>query len=128
MHLFHDDGLDWEGADPAHFTGEARVKRVGAVPEPPAMKVYRVAFEPGARTHWHTHSGPQLLYIVEGVCRVQTWGMPAREAGPGDTVYIAPGEKHWHGAAPASGTVHIAVNVAAETVWMEAVTEAQYAE
>ena len=126
MHIFHDADLDWEPADPARFTGVARVKRVGAVPGDPTVKIYRVAFEPGARTDWHAHSGPQLLYIVEGRCRVQTWGEPVQEVGPGDTVYIVPDEKHWHGAAPNAGTVHIAINIDAQTTWMERVTDAQY--
>lgn len=126
MHIFHDTDLDWEPADPARFTGTARVKRVGAVPGDPTVKIYRVAFEPGARTDWHAHSGPQLLYIVAGRCRVQTWGEPVQEVGLGDTVYIAPDEKHWHGAAAAVGTVHIAVNIDAQTTWMERVTDVQY--
>ena len=126
MHIYPDDNLDWEPADPAHFTGAARVKRVANAPGEPTVKVYRVAFEPGARTDWHTHTGPQLLYIVEGRCRVQLWGESTQEAGPGDTIYIAPDEKHWHGAAPDAATVHIAVNVDARTTWMEKVTEAQY--
>ncbi len=85
-----------------------------------------LAFEPGARTDWHAHSGPQLLYVVEGRCRVQAWGEAMQEVGPGDTVYIAPDEKHWHGAAPATGTVHIAVNIDARTTWLERVSEEQY--
>ncbi len=126
MQTFHDAGLEWEPADPDHFTGVARVKRVAVQPGGAALKIYRVAFEPGARTDWHAHSGPQLLYVVEGRCRVQTSGEVVKEVGPGDTVYIAPDEKHWHGAAPSTGTVHIAVNIDAQTTWMECVSEEQY--
>ena len=126
MQIFHDTTLDWEPADPARFTGSARVKRVANEPGDPPVKIFRVAFDPGARTDWHAHSGPQLLYVVEGRCRMQAWGQSAQEAGPGDTVYIAPDEKHWHGAAPETGTVHIAVNIDAQTTWMERVTDAQY--
>ncbi len=126
MQTFHDAGLEWEPADPDHFTGVARVKRVAVLPGGAELKIYRVAFEPGARTDWHAHSGPQLLYVVEGRCRVQTSGEAVKEVGPGDTVYIAPDEKHWHGAAPATGTVHIAVNIDAQTTWMECVSEEQY--
>ncbi len=122
MHIFEDDTLPWEPADPAHFTGQARVKRVGVVPGDDTVKVYRVAFEPGSRTDWHAHSGPQLLYVVEGRCRVQKWGAPAFDAGPGDTVCIEPGEKHWHGATPEEGTVHMAININAQTTWMEKVS------
>ena len=60
----------------------------------------RVAFEPGARTAWHTHPLGQTLYVISGVGRVQTKGGPVREIRPGDVVWIPPGEKHWHGGSP----------------------------
>jgi quercetin dioxygenase-like cupin family protein len=90
------------------------------------VAVYRVEFEPGARTHWHTHDGPQWLFIVEGRVRVQKLGEPAQEVVAGDAVVIQPGEKHWHGATPTSRGVHLAVNVNASTNWMEPVTDEQY--
>ena len=31
------------------------------------------------------------------------------EIRPGDVVSIAPGEKHWHGAAPTTAMIHIAI-------------------
>jgi quercetin dioxygenase-like cupin family protein len=53
------------------------------------------------------------------------------EIGPGDVVYFAPAEKHWHGAAPDTFMVHIAINPATNsdggTDWMEPVTDEQYA-
>ena len=87
----------------------------------PHVPVFRVEFAPGARTHWHTHTGLQILLIVEGRGRVQTWGEPVREVHAGDTVSIAPGEKHWHGAARDARMVHLAVNIDATTTWMEPV-------
>ena len=34
--------------------------------------MYRVTFQPGARTAWHTHTGgPQILLVIEGSCRLQ---------------------------------------------------------
>jgi quercetin dioxygenase-like cupin family protein len=126
MKAIHDTEIDWEKTDPAHFTGEGRIKRVFAMHEYPLVKIYRVEFRPEARTNWHTHSGVQLLHIAEGCCRVQTWGADLKEVGPGDMVFVPPGEKHWHGASPGSTMVHFAFNINASTTWMERVSEEQY--
>ena len=80
-----------------------------------------VEFEAGARTNWHSHSGVQILLIIEGRGRVQQWGEPVQEVGAGDTVSIAPGENHWHGAARDARMVHLAVNIDTTTMWMEPV-------
>jgi quercetin dioxygenase-like cupin family protein len=70
------------------------------------------------------------LYVVAGTGRVQSWGGPLREIHAGDTVWIPPGEKHWHGAAPTTTMVHIAMQEALDgnhVAWLEHVTDAQYA-
>jgi quercetin dioxygenase-like cupin family protein len=88
-----------------------------------------VTFEPGARTAWHTHPVGQTLIVTAGVGRVQLWGSPVREIRPGDVVWIAPGEKHWHGAAPTTAMTHIAVHEVENgkaVDWMENVTGEQY--
>ncbi len=90
------------------------------------MHVYRVVFEPGARTNWHIHSGPQWLFIVEGQVRVQTAGGVAMDLETGDAAVFAPGEKHWHGAVPGERGVHLAVNVNLTTEWLEPVSDAEY--
>jgi quercetin dioxygenase-like cupin family protein len=98
---------------------------------PPDAAVNRVFFEPGARTHWHTHPEGQILYIVTGTCRTAKEGEPPVEIDPGGVVYFAPGERHWHGAAPGSYMVHMAINIATTTDggtdWQEPVTDEQYA-
>src|SRR5580765_3547031 len=99
------------GGDPTTFTGEVIRATVGGDTAGTAVNVYRVEFAPGARTHWHTHSGPQWLFVIEGRIRVQTLGMPAVEVVKGDAVVIPPGEKHWHGAAAHDAGMHLAVNV-----------------
>ena len=56
-------------------------------------------------------------------------GKPAQELNAGDTVYVAPEIKHWHGAAPESYFVHIAESVPNENAsnqWLEAVDEEEY--
>jgi quercetin dioxygenase-like cupin family protein len=68
-----------------------------------------VTFEPGARTAWHTHPLGQTLIVTAGSGRAQRWGGPIEEIRPGDVVWFAPGEKHWHGASPTTAMTHIAV-------------------
>ena len=118
MQVFDQTDVAWEKADPRHFTGSARLKRSAAGE---GIKIFRVEFQPGARTHWHTHSGVQLLLIVEGCCRVQKWGGEMEEVGTGGGVFVRPGEKHWHGAAAAGPMTHLAINVNASTTWLEPV-------
>jgi quercetin dioxygenase-like cupin family protein len=126
MKVFHDGSLSAQPADPKSFVGSARTKRLAEAQEGTPVVVYRVEFEPGSRTNWHTHSGAQWLLIVEGRVRIQEWGQPPREVEAGDAVVIAPHEKHWHGAAPGARGVHLAVNVQAQTQWLEPVTDDQY--
>lgn len=120
MQVFYSSREAAEPADARYFSGTVRVQRTEASAAP-HVPVFRVEFAPGARTHWHTHTGLQILLIVEGRGRVQMWGEPVREVHAGDTVSIAPGEKHWHGAARDARMVHLAVNIDATTTWMEPV-------
>jgi len=51
------------------------------------------------------------------------------EIRPGDVVWIAPGEKHWHGATPSTAMSHIAIHekLDGRTVdWLEHVSDDQY--
>jgi quercetin dioxygenase-like cupin family protein len=44
-------------------------------------------------------------------------------------VWISPGEKHWHGAAPSNAMVHLAIQEALDgnhATWMEPVTDDIY--
>ncbi len=112
------------------FTGTVWRDATPAGPQP-GVAVNRVFFEPGARTHWHTHPEGQILYIVTGVCRAGKEGQTPVEVPAGDVVYFAPDEKHWHGATPQTYMVHVAINVAnttdGGTDWLEPVTAEQYA-
>jgi quercetin dioxygenase-like cupin family protein len=98
---------------------------------PADANVFRVFFEPGARTNWHTHPEGQILFILTGTCRVGKEGEPPVDVGAGGVVIFAPNERHWHGASPDSYAVHAAVNPAATsgggTDWLEPVTDEQYA-
>jgi quercetin dioxygenase-like cupin family protein len=126
MRLFRAGDAPLGSADPKTFTGPAQTARVASDDASVPVHVYRVVFEQGARTNWHIHSGPQWLFIVEGRVRVQTADGLRMDLGTGDAVVFAPGEKHWHGAAPGERGVHLAVNVNLTTEWLEPVSDAEY--
>jgi quercetin dioxygenase-like cupin family protein len=112
-----------------YFTGTVWQDPIIEAPEPAKLRTARVSFDPGARTAWHTHPVGQTLFVLAGRGRVQTWGGPVREILAGDTVWFSPGEKHWHGAAPDTGMVHIAMQEARDgshVDWMEHVSDEQY--
>ena len=126
MRLFHPAAHPARPADPANFTGDAAMARMDAVCGSPAVNAYRVTFRAGARTAWHVHSGPQILLVVEGRCRLQKEGEPVQEVAAGGVACIEPGEKHWHGAAPDEPMTHVALNVDAATTWLAKVSDADY--
>lgn len=126
MQIFRNTDVLPHPADPSSFAGPADAKLLASSAEGTPVNVYRVDFGDGGRTNWHTHTGPQWLFVVEGRVRVQQWGESAQELAIGDAVVISPGEKHWHGASPGSRGVHLAVNVDATTEWLEPVSDEQY--
>ena len=123
-------GTQPSGRGPAeYFTGTVRVDPLNNPPDPARVSMALVTFEPGARTAWHTHPLGQTLIVTAGCGRVQLEGEPVQEIRPGDVVWIAPGERHWHGAGPQTAMSHIAVQERLEgsaVTWMEHVTDEQY--
>ncbi len=113
-----------------YFTGTVWQDPIVEAPAPARVRAVRVSFEPGARTFWHTHPLGQTLHVLSGSGLVQSWGGPVRAIRAGDTVWIAPGEKHWHGAGPATAMVHIAIQESLDGKhidWLERVGDEQYA-
>ncbi len=123
-------GSQPSGCGPAeYFTGNVRVDPLNNPPAPARVSMALVTFEPGARTAWHTHPLGQTLIVTTGCGRVQLEGEPIQEIRPGDVVWIAPGERHWHGAGPKTAMSHIAIQERLEgsaVTWMEHVTDEQY--
>ena len=112
-----------------NFTGAVRVDPLFEAKAPARGYGALVTFERGARTAWHTHPLGQVLIVTSGTGRVQRWGDPVDEIRQGDVVWIPPGQKHWHGAAPNSSMAHIAIGEQLEgksVEWMEKVSDAQY--
>jgi quercetin dioxygenase-like cupin family protein len=129
MRIFRGGDSPFQPVDAASFVGPARTKRLasaegenGTAP----VHVYHVQFDDGARTNWHTHTGPQWLLVTEGRIRVQRLGEPPQDLDAGDAVVIAPGERHWHGALAGHRGVHLAVNIDATTKWLSPVSDADY--
>lgn len=114
--------VDW-------FTGTVRVDPLFQAPDPALVSGASVTFEPGARTAWHTHPLGQTLIVTSGLGWVQREGGPIEEVRPGDVVWFAPGEKHWHGATPTTAMTHIAISEKKDgrvVDWMEKVSNEQY--
>lgn len=126
MHAIDPKKLSGNPGNPDYFTSAVTLRKMAADQDIAPVQIFRVEFAPGARTNWHTHSGVQILFVVEGRCRFQHQGGPVEEAGPGETIYIPKDEKHWHGATPDAPMVHIALNIDLETTWLEPVSEEQY--
>lgn len=111
------------------FTGTVRIDAPFKGTDPARVTGATVSFEPGARTAWHTHPLGQTLIVTSGCGRVQRLGGPVEEIRRGDIVWFPPGEKHWHGASPATAMTHLAIQEAIDgkaVDWMEKVTDEQY--
>jgi len=113
----------------AWFTGTVRIDPLFNPFDAERVQGAQVTFEPGARTAWHTHPLGQTLIVVSGLGRAQRDGGPVEEIRPGDIVWFAPGEKHWHGAAPDVAMTHIALQEVKDgkvVDWLEQVTDDEY--
>jgi quercetin dioxygenase-like cupin family protein len=112
-----------------YFTGTVRIDPLFAPPEPARVAMALVTFEPGARTAWHTHPFGQTLIVTAGCGWAQREGGPKEIIRPGDTVWFAPGEKHWHGAAASTAMSHIAIQEklnGSPVDWLEQVSDEDY--
>ncbi|MCB9592193.1 MAG: cupin domain-containing protein [Sandaracinaceae bacterium] len=113
----------------ATFTGRVRIDSYFPAPEPARVGVAVVSFEPGARTHWHTHPLGQILLVTHGVGWTQCEGGPKTEIRPGDLIWCSCGRRHWHGATDLSAMQHVAINEAlngSPVDWMEPVPDEVY--
>ena len=123
-------GSQPSGIGPAeYFTGTVRIDPLFEAADPARVVGLSVTFEPGARTAWHTHPLGQTLIVTAGSGFAQRWGGPIEAIRPGDVVWFAPGEKHWHGAAATNAMTHIAIQERLDgknVDWLEKVSDEQY--
>jgi quercetin dioxygenase-like cupin family protein len=76
----------------ATFSGKVWADPVLAAQD--GVVVNNVFFEPGARTHWHTHEVGQVLHVLSGDGWLQVRGGDGHELTPGDVAHIPAGEVH----------------------------------
>ena len=111
------------------FTGTVRIDPLFQAPDPAFVSGASVTFQPGARTTWHTHPLGQTLIVTAGCGRAQREAGPVEDIRPGDVVWLAPREKHWHGATPTTAMTHLAIQEkkGGKVVnWVEQVSDEQY--
>ena len=111
--------LAHNSADPHNFVLPATMQRLLGRDDGESVRLYRVTFEEGARTHWHTHNDSQLLFGLSGCCVVVDRYGNEQVLDPGDVVVIEAGLEHWHGAASGGVGAHLAITVGTETTWLE---------
>lgn len=112
-----------------YFSGTVRMDPLIEAPEPARVRAASVTFEPGARTAWHTHPLGQTLVVTAGCGWAQREGGPVEIIRPGDVIWFAPGERHWHGATATTAMTHIAIQEAlngSPVTWMEKVSDEDY--
>lgn len=130
MQLFPAGSRPTSRATSDYFTGTVWQDPIIEAPEPARVRALRVTFEPGARTAWHTHPLGQTLHVLSGSGLFGLRGQAPQVIRAGDTVWIPPGEEHWHGAGPTTGMVHLAIQEAVDgkaADWLEHVSDADYA-
>lgn len=116
----------------AQFTGDVWLDEIARPRDADQrMTAALVRFAPGARTAWHSHVRGQTLHVVAGVALVGTRDGSVVRAFAGETVYVPPGEEHWHGATATDFMEHLAMQENADegaetTTWLEHVSEPDF--
>ncbi|WP_266364645.1 (R)-mandelonitrile lyase [Tellurirhabdus rosea] len=112
------------------FSGIVWVKTLVPANDQTDCIVSEVAFDPKARTFWHSHPNGQILVVKQGNCYYQEKGKPVQIIREGEAVNIAPNVVHWHGAGPQNKMTHIAINPnvskGGAVTWLQAVTDEEY--
>ena len=120
-----------EKGPPERFVGDVWLDQIVRAEAPSRIVSAVVRFAPGARNAWHRHAVGQTLYVTDGVGRIQARGGVVLEIRPGDVILTAPGEWHWHGAAPDRFMTHITMyetptDGVPESDWGEQIDDATY--
>ena len=116
-------------ASSEYFTGNVWQDPIIEADEPAKVRALRVSFEPGARTAWHIHPLGQTLHVISGVGLMGLRNETPQLIKAGDTVWIPPGEEHWHGASATNSMTHIAIQEALNgsvAEWLDKVSDGEY--
>jgi len=113
-----------------HYTGHVWMDVLAQPDERSRISMARVYFSPAARSDWHQHPRGQVIHVTEGIGLIQDRGGRVRTLRAGDTVIAAPGEWHWHGAAPTTMMTMIGVQEAVPdedvVTWGDPVSDEEY--
>ena len=129
MQIIKSNSRPTRKASSEYFTGTVWQDPIIEAAEPARVRALKVAFEPGARTAWHTHPLGQTLYIISGTGLIGLRNEAPQLIKAGDTVWIPTGEEHWHGASAANSMTHIAIQEALNgsvATWLEKVSDEEY--
>ena len=129
MKIFKSGSRPTKKASSNWFTGTVWQDPIVEAPEPARIRALNVSFEPGARTAWHTHPLGQTLYVVTGNGLVGLRNEAPKIIKAGVTVWIPPGEEHWHGASASNAMTHITIQEALDgrvAEWLEQVSDCDY--
>ena len=129
MQIIKSNSRPTRKASSEYFTGTVWQDPIIEAAEPARVRALKVAFEPGARTAWHTHPLGQTLHLISGTGLMGLRNEQPKIVNAGDTVWIPPNEEHWHGATPTNFMTHIAIQEAMNgsvANWLEQVTDEDY--
>ena len=129
MQIISADSRPTRKATSDYFTGVVWQDPIIEAAEPARVRALKVSFEPSARTAWHTHPLGQTLYVLSGVGLVGLRNKAPELIKSGDTIWIPPGEEHWHGASANNSMTHIAIQEelnGSVAEWLEQVSDDQY--
>ena len=129
MQIIKSNSRPTRKASSEYFTGTVWQDPIIEAAKPARVRALKVAFEPGARTAWHTHPLGQTLYIINGTGLIGLRNEAPQQIKAGDTVWIPPEEEHWHGASATNSMTHIAIQEALNgsvAEWLEKVSDDQY--
>ena len=114
---------------PTHHVGTVWLNELSPADSTFRYNMAMATFAPGARLHWHSHPGGQILLFTEGTGYYQERGKPRQTVRKGEIVKCLPGVEHWHGATPTSGVTYIATTPTQKgrTTWFKRVTDEEYA-
>lgn len=111
-----------------NFTGNAWLNSLIEADSLNQNSVGSVTFEPGARTHWHSHPAGQIILALSGVGYYQEKDKPIEIIKKGDVVKCPHNVPHWHGASPDNEFIQVAITGRENgpTVWYNPVSDEEY--
>ncbi len=109
MDIHHAATEPTDRAPEASFVGDVQIGGYFERSSPSRLSGATVPFAPGSRTPWKANPAGQTIVVTSGVGWAQTEGEEVVELRTGDTVWFAPGERHWEGATPDATMTYVAV-------------------